>query len=103
MVAATLLDVIKFNSEGYMTDPNEWTREIAEVLAAQEGIVLTEAHWKVIDFCRQTTLGTGKSPTMRAITSGAGITTKDLFAMFPGGPAKKVARISGVGKPEGCV
>ncbi|WP_322509249.1 TusE/DsrC/DsvC family sulfur relay protein [Anaerolinea sp.] len=26
-----------------------------------------------------------------------------MFALFPKGPAKKVARISGLGKPEGCV
>ena len=103
MATATVLDTINFNSEGYMTDPNQWTREVAEVLAVQEGIALTPVHWKVIDFCRQTTLGTGKSPTMRSITNGVGITTKDLFTLFPGGPAKKVAKISGVGKPEGCV
>jgi TusE/DsrC/DsvC family sulfur relay protein len=103
MAIATVLDGISFNSEGYMTDPNQWTREIAETLAAQEGIVLTPDHWKIIDFCRRTTLSTGKSPTMRSITNGTGITTKELFALFPGGPGKKVAKISGVSKPEGCV
>jgi tRNA 2-thiouridine synthesizing protein E len=40
---------------------------------------------------------------LRQITNGAGISTKDLFALFPKGPAKKVAKISGLGKPEGCV
>lgn len=103
MAAITVLDGVNFNSEGYMADPGQWTKDVAEVIAVQEGIVLTSEHWKVINFCRQTTLGTGKSPTMRAITNGVGITTKDLFALFPGGPAKKVAKIAGVGKPEGCV
>ncbi|GAP13329.1 sulfur relay protein, TusE/DsrC/DsvC family [Longilinea arvoryzae] len=99
-----LLAAIKFNAEGYMTDPNQWTREIAEVLAKQEGIdTLTPEHWKIIDFCRQTGLATGKSPTLRQITNGTGISTKDLFALFPKGPAKKVAKIAGLGKPEGCV
>ncbi len=99
-----LLVSINFNAEGYMTDPKQWSREIAEVLAKQEGIEnLTPEHWKIIDFCRQTGLQTGKSPTLRQITNGTGISTKDLFALFPKGPAKKVAKIAGLGKPEGCV
>jgi len=100
----TDLATIAFNAEGYMTDPKQWTKEIADVLARQEGIdVLTPEHWKIIDFCRATGLATGKAPTLRQITVGTGISTKDLFALFPKGPAKKVAKIAGLGKPEGCV
>lgn len=95
---------IAFNAEGYMTDPAEWTKELAEELAKQEGLeMLTAEHWKIVDFCRNTGLTSGKSPTLRQITTGTGIPTKDLFALFPKGPAKKVARIAGLGKPEGCV
>ena len=98
------LNTVNFNEEGFMTDPNQWTKEIAEALAIQEGIeTLTESHWKTIDFCRQTGLTSGKAPTLRQITTGSGVSTKDLFALFPKGPAKKVAKISGLGKPEGCV
>lgn len=95
---------VQVNDEGFMTNPAEWTKEIAVELAKEEGIEeLTEQHWKVIDFCRQTGLSSGKAPTLRQITTGTGLSTKDLFALFPKGPAKKVARISGLGKPEGCV
>lgn len=98
------LTAIAFNEEGFMTDPNEWTKEIAEVLAQQEAIeTLTAEHWKIIDFCRQTGLASGKAPTLRQITAGTGISTKELFALYPKGPAKKVAKIAGLGKPEGCV
>lgn len=98
------LTAVAFNEEGFMTDPSQWTKELAEVLAKQEGIeTLTEAHWKIIDFCRAAGLANGKSPTLRQITTGTGISTKDLFALFPKGPAKKVAKIAGLGKPEGCV
>jgi len=98
------LTAIAFNDEGFMTDPNQWTKEIAEVIAKQEGIeILTENHWKIIDFCRETGMASGKSPTLRQITTGTGVSTKELFALFPKGPAKKVAKISGLGKPEGCV
>lgn len=96
---------VQVNDEGFMTDPAEWTREIAVEIAAGEGIAeLTAAHWKVVDFCREAAKGLGgKSPTLRQITTGTGISTKDLFALFPKGPAKKVAHIAGLGKPEGCV
>ena len=95
---------VKVNEEGFLTDPSEWTREIAMAIAREEGIPqLTEAHWKVIEFCRQSAKDSGKAPTLRTITTGAGIPTKELFGLFPKGPATKVAHISGLGKPEGCV
>jgi TusE/DsrC/DsvC family sulfur relay protein len=99
-----VLENVALNDEGFMTDPNEWTKEIAEVIAKQEGIeTLTEDHWKIIDFCRETGLESGSAPTLRQITTGTGLSTKELFKLFPKGPAKKVAKISGLGKPEGCV
>lgn len=95
---------VQVNDEGFMTDPSEWTREIAVEIAREENIdPLTEAHWKVVDFCRQSARDSGKAPTLRQITTGTGVSTKELFALYPKGPAKKVARISGLGKPEGCV
>lgn len=95
---------ISVNAEGYMTEANQWTREIAEFLAKQEGIeVLTPEHWKIIEYCREAGVASGKSPTLRQITTGTGVSTKELFTLFPKGPAKKVAKIAGLGKPEGCV
>lgn len=95
---------VAVNEEGFMTNPAEWTREIAVEIAKEEGISeLSDAHWKVIDFCRTSAGSSGKAPTLRTITTGSGVSTKDLFTLFPKGPAKKVARIAGLGKPEGCV
>lgn len=95
---------VEVNEEGFMTDPNVWNKEIAAAIAVQEGIgELSANHWKIIDFCRQKAADSGAAPTLRQITSGTGISTKDLFALFPKGPAKKVAKIAGLGKPEGCV
>jgi len=95
---------IEVNEEGFMLNPEDWNKDIAAEIAQQEGIPdLTPAHWQVIEFCRQSAKDTGKAPTLRQITNGAGVSTKDLFALFPKGPAKKVAKISGLGKPEGCV
>lgn len=95
---------IHMNDEGFMTDPQEWDKEVAVEIAKEEGIPeLTLQHWQVIDFCRQDGMASGKAPTLRRITTVAGVSTKDMFALFPKGPAKKVAKISGLGKPEGCV
>jgi TusE/DsrC/DsvC family sulfur relay protein len=95
---------VEVNEEGFLVNPGDWSKEIAVDIAKQEGIdELTDAHWKVIDFCRERATETGSAPTLRQITTGSDITTKELFALFPKGPAKKVAKISGLGKPEGCV
>lgn len=96
---------VQVNAEGFMTDPAEWDKTLAVAIAAEEGVPeLTPAHWQVIDFCRSSAPKlNGKSPTLRQITSGTTVTTKELFALFPKGPAKKVAKIAGLGKPEGCV
>ena len=94
---------VSVDAEGFMTNPQEWTSEIATDIAASVGLTLTERHWKVIEFCRLDAGNGGKAPTLRRITTAAGVTTKEMFALFPKGPAKKVARISGLGKPEGCV
>jgi TusE/DsrC/DsvC family sulfur relay protein len=96
--------VVQVNDEGFMTNPAEWTKEIGIAMAKEEGIdELTPDHWKVIDFCRTSAAASGATPTLRTITTGSGVSTKDLFALFPKGPAKKVAKIAGLGKPEGCV
>lgn len=95
---------VQINDEGFMTNPQEWDKDIAVEIAKEEGIPeLGLQHWKVIEFCRQDGLSSGKAPTLRRITTAAGVSTKDMFALFPKGPAKKVAKISGLGKPEGCV
>jgi dissimilatory sulfite reductase related protein len=68
---------VQVNDEGFMTNPNEWTKEIAVEVAKEEGVAeLTDAHWKVIDFCRQSGMTSGSAPTLRTITTGTGITTK---------------------------
>ncbi len=105
MAAKTIAGkTVQVNDEGFMTNPAEWTKEIAVEMAKEEGIAeLSQAHWNIIDFCRKTAGSSGSAPTLRQITNGAGVSTKDLFALFPKGPAKKVAKIAGLGKPEGCV
>ena len=75
---------VQVNEEGFMTDPNEWSKDIAVEIAKEEGIAeFSEAHWQVIDFCRESATESGAAPTLRQITKGTGISTKELFALYP--------------------
>jgi TusE/DsrC/DsvC family sulfur relay protein len=89
--------------EGYLTDPSEWTREVGQAIAIEEGITMTDAHWKVIDFLKNDYSATGVIASMRRINKAGGITTKELYELFPDGPLKKSARIAGLPKPTSCV
>lgn len=95
---------VEFDSDGFMLDPDDWNKEIAQTLAAEIGIApLTDMHWKVIEFCRDDFRAQGEAPTLRRITQAGGVPTKELYQLFPKGPAKKVAYIAGLKKPTGCI
>jgi tRNA 2-thiouridine synthesizing protein E len=95
---------VEFDDEGFMLDASAWNKDIAAALAAEIGITpLTEQHWAVIEFCRSDFEAQGEAPTLRRITSQSGVTTKELYKLFPKGPAKKVAYVSGLKKPTGCL
>jgi tRNA 2-thiouridine synthesizing protein E len=95
---------VDFDEEGFMTDPTQWDEDIAAALAEHIGInALTQDHWTVIKFAREDYDSNGETPTLRRITSVAGIPTKQLYQLFPKKPAKKLAFISGLQKPSGCI
>ena len=94
---------IHVNDEGFLTDPAEWTEDLAVTLAAQIGIQLTDAHWKAIRFLREDYASQGETATIRRVSTMGGIPVKELFTLFPQKPAKKMAYISGLPKPHGCV
>ncbi len=94
---------VHLDDEGFMTEPNEWTEEMAAFLASQIGIDLAEDHWKVIRFLRSDFAEQGETATLRRVTTLAGVSTKDLYGLFPGKPARKMAYVSGLPKPKGCV
>lgn len=94
---------IHVDAEGFLTDYDEWDEPLARNLAAQIGIELTDAHWKAIRFLREDFRTEGETATLRRVSTLAGIPVKDLFTLFPGKPAKKMAYIAGLPKPHGCV
>lgn len=94
---------VELTEDGYLTDHNQWNREVAEAIASEEGIPLTDEHWKVLDFIIADYKEKGTVPGMRRIKKVGGIPTKELYELFPEGPIKKASRIAGLPKPASCV
>ena len=99
-IAGSTIDV---NEEGYLTNRIQWNRDIASALAQDLGIALTEARWKVLEFIDKDFQEKGVVPGMRRMNKVGGIPTKELYSLFPDGPIKKAALISGYPKPASCV
>ncbi len=94
---------INVDDEGFMTSYDQWNEELAGVLAAQIGVQLTDPGWAAIRFLRSDFPEHGETATLRRVSTLGGIPTKQLFALFPKKPAKKMAYIAGLPKPRGCV
>ncbi|HTL24461.1 MAG TPA: TusE/DsrC/DsvC family sulfur relay protein [Mycobacteriales bacterium] len=94
---------VHVDDEGFLTEYDEWDEDLAKVLAAQIGIDLTDAHWKVIRFLREDFLTQGETATARRVQTAGGVPVKEQFALFPKKPAKKMAYVAGLPKPHGCV
>jgi len=94
---------IALDTDGFLENWKDWTPEIADVLAQEEGITLTDRHWVVLNYVRSIFEKEDDAPTMRRISKETDVATKELYALFPKGPAKKAARIAGLKKPTGCI
>lgn len=94
---------ITVDEEGFMTEYGEWDETLSDALAAQIGLQLTDEHRQVIRFLRQDFTEKGETATLRRISTVGGFPTKRLFELFPKKPAKKLAYVSGLPKPHGCV
>ena len=102
-MTADILDTLEFDEEGYMVDANAWNEDIAKALAEDEGIELTERHWVVINFARKVYAEEGDAPTLRRITKQTDVSMKEIYQLFPDGPAKQTAMVAGLPKPTGCI
>jgi tRNA 2-thiouridine synthesizing protein E len=94
---------VEADAEGYLVRPADWTPDLAKVVAQELGVVLTPEHWKVIEFARADQAATGQTPGLRRTTQKTGVSTKDIYRLFPKGPIKLIARIAGIPKPKSCV
>jgi len=94
---------VQVDAEGFLTSYDEWDEELAHALAAQIGLELTPRHLSVLQFLRADFSEHGETATLRRVTAGTGVPTRELFALFPVKPAKKMAYVAGLPKPRGCV
>ncbi len=101
LIAGHSVDV---DAEGFLTDPAQWDEDLAEQIALDAGIPeLSGRHWLVIRFMRERYLATGTAPTIRSLGKESGVPVKELYELFPKGPAKLAAKIGGIPKPKGCI
>lgn len=96
---------LETDAEGYLLEP-DYSAEVVQVIAAAEGIVLTEDHWKVINHLRDEYRQSGHTPNFRNLLKGLedilpGCDSKTLYALFPIGPAKQGAKVAGLPQPLG--
>jgi TusE/DsrC/DsvC family sulfur relay protein len=93
---------IEVNDEGYMTDPSQWNRDIAAGMAREDGIELTDKHYQVLEFLRESH-AKGETLTIRKVGKSGIVDIKGLYQLFPGGPLKLSSKYAGIPKPESCV
>ena len=93
---------VDVNEEGYLTEPSQWTKEIAKEIAEEEGIKLTDKHFEVLEYLRDK-FNSGAALSIRGINKSGIIDVKTFYQMFPGAPMKKATKIAGIPKPASCV
>ena len=105
MEAAELkVQTLPRDNDGNLANQSDWNEEVAVELAKEEGIEeLNDRHWIVINFMRKEFNEKGDAPSIRRLTKESGVDTKELYTLFPKGPAKKAAKIAGLPKPKGCI
>ncbi|WP_069470372.1 TusE/DsrC/DsvC family sulfur relay protein [Candidatus Marithrix sp. Canyon 246] len=101
---------IETDEEDYLVNLSDWTKEIAEVLAKQDELELTEQHWQIINYLRDYYEEYQIAPAVRVLTKAIGKkfgkdkgNSKYLYTLFPYGPGKQACRFAGLPKPTGCI
>lgn len=95
---------VEIDGEGFLEDPSQWNEQVAAEIAAAEGIgELNDRHWMVINYMRDTYLADGAAPSIRSLGKSSGVPIKELYQLFPKGPAKLAAKTAGIPKPRGCI
>ena len=101
---------VEHDEEGYITNLSDWTKELAEVIAAAEEVDMNEEHWEVVNFLRDYYEEYQIAPAVRVLIKAVKKTmgpekgnNKYMYELFPYGPAKQACKIAGLPKPTGCV
>ncbi|MFB1077106.1 sulfurtransferase TusE [Photobacterium damselae] len=101
---------IETDAQGYLKNVDDWSKELVPLLAEDEGIELTEAHWEVIHFVREFYLEFNTSPAIRMLVKAMAKqygeekgSSRYLYKLFPKGPAKQATKLAGLPKPVKCI
>ncbi len=93
---------VEVNESGYMTNPNEWEHSIAEEIALEMGVTLTDNHYGVIDYLRKENVAES-TMSIRKIRKSGIVSIEELYDLFPGGALKNASKIAGLTKPKSCI
>jgi len=93
---------LEITDEGYLVNPENWTKEVGAEMAKEEGIEISDKHYKVIEYLRNKALS-GDALTIRAINKSGVTDIKGFYQLFPGAPLKKATKIAGLAKPASCI
>ena len=98
------------DEEGYILDVNNWNEDLAQIIANEEGLEMTDEHWEVVNFLREYYNEYQIAPAVRVLVKAVKKkfgaekgSNKYLYELFPYGPAKQACKIAGLPKPTGCV
>lgn len=105
------MPVLKFDSvqvdvddDGFLENPDVWNEKVALALASTDNIQeLNEQHWALINYLRDYFQKNGNAPMIRRLCKESGYTLKQIYELFPSGPAKGACKVAGLTKPTGCV
>ncbi len=97
-------NTIEANDNGFLNNVDDWSEQLAEVIAAAEDVQLTERHWDVINYLRDEYINNaGHQPNMRKIVKAMGdawgdkkLEAKALYDLFPLNPDKQASKIGGL-------
>jgi tRNA 2-thiouridine synthesizing protein E len=96
--------MLEVDEDGFIADPSQWNAEVAQSLALTEGVQsLSEAHWKIVNYIRDYFLKNNIAPMVRKVCKDTGMQLKEIYELFPSGPAKGACKVAGLPKPTGCV
>ena len=95
---------LDYDGDGFLTDPSIWNKDVAARIAKEDGIeVMSEKHWAIVDIIRANWEEKGMAPMVRTICQETGIRLREIYELFPLGPARGACRVAGLPKPDGCV
>ena len=96
--------VFEVDGDGFLTDPTLWDDEVARLFAKNDGITeMSDKHWAIVRLIRKNWDEKGMAPMVRSICQETGLKLREIYELFPLGPARGACRVAGLPKPDGCV